>query len=93
MGDDHVARDELDEAELAALAAVPAAQRFWDAATPGYRRICANWVHSAKRAQTRTDRLAALIAHCAAGELSPAPRDGTAPAWFARAAAAAAGAP
>lgn len=85
-------RDDLDEAELAALAAVPAAQAFWQAATPGYHRICANWVHGAKRAQTRLDRLAALVDHCAAGELIPSQRYGATPAWVARAAAAAAAA-
>lgn len=83
-------REELDEAELAALAAVPAAHAFWSVATPGYRRLCANWLHGAKRAQTRADRLTALVAHCAAGELIPSQRYGTPPAWLARAAAAAA---
>ena len=85
-------RDELDGGELAAIAAVPAAQAFWSVATPGYQRLCANWLHAAKRAQTRTDRLAALVAHCAAGELIPSQRYGVAPAWAARAAAAAAAA-
>ena len=85
-------RDQLDDGELAAIAAVPAAQAFWSEATPGYQRLCANWLHGAKRAQTRTDRLAALVAHCAAGELIPSQRYGVAPAWVARAAAAAAAA-
>ena len=85
-------RDQLDDGELAAIAAVPAAQAFWSEATPGYQRLCANWLHAAKRAQTRTDRLAALVAHCAAGELIPSQRYGVAPAWVARAAAAAAAA-
>lgn len=83
-------RDELDEAEAAAIAAVPAARAFWDAATPGYRRICANWVHGAQRAQTRIDRLAKLVEECAAGRLIPSQRYGTPPVWLARAAAAAA---
>ena len=85
-------RDALDPAEEAALAAVPAAQAFWDAATPGYHRICANWVHGAVREQTRTDRLAALVADCAAGRLIPSQRYGQRPAWVARAADAAASA-
>ncbi len=85
-------RDELDEAELRALAAVPAAQAFWDAATDGYRRVCAHWVRGAKRAQTRADRLAALVADCAEGRLIPPQRYGTPPAWQRRAAAAAAAA-
>lgn len=82
--------DELDAGELAVIAAVPAAQAFWDAATPGYRRICANWVHGARRAQTRVDRLRTLVAECAAGRLIASQRYGTPPAWLARAAAAAA---
>lgn len=82
-------RDELDPAEAAALAADPAAQAFWDAATAGYRRVCANWVHGAKRAQTRADRLAALVADCAAGRLIPSQRYGQTPTWVARAAEAA----
>lgn len=86
------ARDELDDLESAAIAADPAAHAFWSVATPGYHRICANWVHSTKREQTRTDRLAVLVASCAAGELIPSQRYGTAPAWGARAAAAAAAA-
>lgn len=84
--------DELDDGEAAAIRAVRAAQAFWDAATPGYRRICANWVHGAKREQTRADRLAALVADSAAGRLIPSQRYGTPPAWAARAAAAAASA-
>ena len=83
------ARDELDDLESAAIAADPAAHAFWSVATPGYHRICANWVHSTKREQTRADRLAVLVASCAAGELIPSQRYGTAPAWGARAAAAA----
>ncbi len=81
--------DELTEAEAAAIAAVPAAHAFWSAATPGYRRICANWLRNAKREQTRVDRLASLIADCAAGRLIASQRYGAAPAWLARAAAAA----
>ena len=85
-------RHELSAQELAAVAANPAAQAFWDAATPGYRRICANWIHSAKREQTRADRLAALVADSAAGRMIPSQRYGETPAWVARAAAAAAAA-
>lgn len=85
-------RLELDADQLAAIAAVPAAQAFWDAATPSYRRLAGNWVQSAKREQTRIDRLAALIADCAAGRLIPPQRYGTPPAWLTRAAAAAAAA-
>ncbi|KXZ58667.1 hypothetical protein Mlaev_02493 [Microbacterium laevaniformans] len=82
--------DELDEIELAAITAVAAARAFWDAATPGYRRICAHWVHGARRAETRSARLAQLVEECAAGRLIPSQRYGIPPAWLARAAAAAA---
>lgn len=82
-------RAELDPAERAAIAADPAARAFWEAATPGYRRICAGWVHGAKRVQTRADRLAGLVAACAAGLLIPSQRYGSPPAWLARAAEAA----
>jgi uncharacterized protein YdeI (YjbR/CyaY-like superfamily) len=84
---------ELTDAEASALASDPAALAFWEAATPGYRRICASWLHGAKREQTRADRLAALISDCAGGRLIPSQRYGETPAWVARAAAAAAGSP
>ena len=60
-------RRELGTDGLAAIAAVPAAQAFWEAAPPSYRRVAGNWVLSAKREQTRADRLATLVADCAAG--------------------------
>ena len=55
-----------------------------------YRRLATNWVQSAKREQTRADRLAALVADCAAGRLIPPQRYGDPPAWLTRAGAAAA---
>lgn len=82
-------RYELTAEQAAAVAADPAAQAFWEVATPSYRRSAGNWVQSAKREQTRADRLAALVADCAAGRLVPPQRYGEAPAWLARAAAAA----
>ena len=85
-------RRDLDAAQLAVLTADPAARAFWDAATPSYRRVAGNWVQSAKREQTRADRLTALVAHCGAGELIPPQRYGTPPEWLARAAEAAAAA-
>lgn len=81
---------ELDAAQSAAIAANPAAQAFWNEATPSYRRLATTWVQSAKREQTRADRLAALVADCAAGRLVPPQRYGDPPAWLRRAAAAAA---
>lgn len=83
-------RRELGADGLAAIAAVPAAQAFWEAAPPSYRRVAGNWVLSAKREQTRADRLATLVADCAAGRLIPSQRYGTPPKWAERAAAAAA---
>ncbi|WP_447943588.1 YdeI/OmpD-associated family protein [Microbacterium aurum] len=81
-------RRELGADGLAAIAAVPAAQAFWEAAPPSYRRVAGNWVLSAKREQTRADRLATLVADCAAGRLIPPQRYGDEPRWVARAAAA-----
>lgn len=85
----HEQRNELTAEQAASLAENPAAQAFWDAATPSYRQAVANWVQSAKREQTRADRLATLVADCAAGRLVPIQRYGEPPAWLARAAAAA----
>lgn len=72
------------------LRADPAACAFFDAATPSYRRVCANWVMTAKQAATRQKRLAQLIDDSAHGRLVPPMRYGTPPAWLARAAQAAA---
>lgn len=72
----------------AALRAEPLAALFWDAATPGYRRICAHWVASAAQQATRDKRLAQLVADSAAGRLIPSQRYGAEPAWVARAQAA-----
>lgn len=83
---------ELTDAEAAALAADPAALAFWEAATASYRRTCASWLHAAKREQTRADRLATLVADCAAGRLIKMQRYGETPVWVGRAAAAAAAA-
>lgn len=88
----HEQRNEPTPEQAAALAAVPAAQAFWDAAIPSYRRTATHWVQSAKREQTRADRLATLVADCAAGRLVPPQRYGDEPAWLTRAAAAAAAA-
>jgi uncharacterized protein YdeI (YjbR/CyaY-like superfamily) len=83
-------RGELGPEQVAEIAADPAALAFWEAATPTYRRVAATWVNSAKREQTRVDRLATLVADCAAGRLIPPQRYGDRPAWLTRAAAAAA---
>ncbi len=85
-------RTALDDDQLAAVEAVPAAFAFWNEATATYRRVAATWVNGAKREQTRSDRLATLIADSAAGRLIPPQRYGEPPAWLTRAAAAAAAA-
>lgn len=71
------------------LAASPAATAYWQAATRTYRRICTNWVLSAKQEATRDRRMAQLVECSAAGELIPSQRYGDVPKWTERAAAAA----
>ena len=68
-----------------ALAANPAAARFWAMATASYRKGAIHWVVSAKRPQTRAQRLATLVSDCAAGRLIPSQRYGAEPAWVGRA--------
>ncbi len=74
------------------LRADAAAAAFWDAATPGYRKVVAHWVGEARQQATRDRRLAQLVEDCAAGRLVKFQRYGTEPTWVARAAAAAAAA-
>ncbi|MFO0749173.1 MAG: YdeI/OmpD-associated family protein [Myxococcota bacterium] len=58
--------------ELAAtLAAVPKAQRFFDAQTASYKRVAVHWVMSAKQAATRARRMATLVESSAAGQFAP----------------------
>ena len=45
----------------------PAAWKFFEAQPPGYRRLMAWWVISAKRPETRRDRLQRLISASGAG--------------------------
>lgn len=80
---------ELSDLQRQALASDPAAQAFWDAATPGYRRLVISWLHGAKREETRAKRLAELVADSAAGRLISTQRYGDEPTWVARAVAAA----
>lgn len=82
----------LPEPYAAGLAADAAATAFWDAATRTYRKICINWVLTAKQQTTRDRRLAQLVECSAAGELIPSQRYGQIPKWVERAAAAAAAA-
>jgi len=48
-----------------------AAWRFHQAQPPGYRKVTAWWIVSAKKEETRQKRLETLIAHSAKGELLP----------------------
>jgi uncharacterized protein YdeI (YjbR/CyaY-like superfamily) len=52
---------------VAALQAAPGAWEFWCAQPPSYRKPAAWWLISAKKAETRTKRLEALVADSAAG--------------------------
>lgn len=71
------------------LAASPAANAFWEAATGRYRKLCTHWVTSAKQQKTNDNRMAQLIDCCATGQLIPPQRYGDVPAWLTRAARAA----
>ena len=71
------------------MAANAAAQAFWDAATPSYRKLASRWVTSAKQTATQERRLDQLIECCATGQLIPTQRYGTPPTWLVRAAEAA----
>jgi uncharacterized protein YdeI (YjbR/CyaY-like superfamily) len=57
--------------QLQALSADVKAQAFFEAQPPGYRRLCAFWVMSAKKAETRERRMGTLIAHSRKGERLP----------------------
>ncbi|MFN8027164.1 MAG: YdeI/OmpD-associated family protein [Acidimicrobiia bacterium] len=67
--------DALDEVEelrepddlCAALDAVPAARREWDAFPPSVRRAILEWLLSAKRPETRARRLDTIVADAAVG--------------------------
>jgi uncharacterized protein YdeI (YjbR/CyaY-like superfamily) len=83
---------ELPPGYAGQLAESAAATAFWEAATETYRRVCVNWVTSAKQASTRDRRMAQLIELSAAGDLIPSQRYGATPGWLERAAAAAAAA-
>lgn len=80
---------ELPPSYAAQLANSAAALAFWESATATYRRVCTNWVLSAKQESTRDRRMAQLVECSAAGELIPIQRYGDTPTWVARAAEAA----
>jgi uncharacterized protein YdeI (YjbR/CyaY-like superfamily) len=58
----------LDPAFAKRLRANKAACRFFEAQPPGYRRLAAFWVMSAKKEETRERRFAQLLADSARGE-------------------------
>lgn len=82
----------LPDEYAARLAASAAATAFWEAATATYRKVCVNWVLTAKQQATRDRRMDQLVECSAAGELIPSQRYGDVPRWKERAAAAARGA-
>ncbi len=82
----------LTSEQEAVLRADPAAAAFWDAATPGYRKVVTHWLGEARQETTRERRLAQLVDDCAGGRLVRFQRYGAEPVWVARARAAAAAA-
>ena len=79
----------LPDEYAAQLAANPAAAAFWAETTATYRKICINWVRTAKQQATNDKRMAQLIDDSAAGRMIPSQRYGETPKWVERAAAAA----
>jgi uncharacterized protein YdeI (YjbR/CyaY-like superfamily) len=62
---------ELDPASMKMLKADHAAFEFFERQAPGYRKVVAHWVGSAKKAETRERRLAKLIECCREGRKIP----------------------
>ena len=58
----------LDAAARRQIRAHPRARAFFEAQPPGYRKLIAKWVMSARREDTRARRLARLIAVSARGQ-------------------------
>jgi uncharacterized protein YdeI (YjbR/CyaY-like superfamily) len=69
----------LTGAFLKRFRAKPAAWRFFRSQPEGYRRTCAFWVMSAKRAETRETRFGTLLASSEDGERIPLLRRATPP--------------
>lgn len=63
--------EKLDGASEKKFRANKRAWAFWEKQPPGYKRLNAWWVLSAKREETRANRLATLIEHSANGERLP----------------------
>ena len=76
--------EDLPEPYAAVLAADPLATAWWRAATTTYRKICVNWVLTAKQQATRDKRMAQLVDDSRHGRLIPSQRYGEQPAWVAK---------
>jgi uncharacterized protein YdeI (YjbR/CyaY-like superfamily) len=61
----------LDDAQESAFHSVPAAWEFFQSQPPGYRKLAAFWVISAKREATRQKRLGELVEHSRRRERLP----------------------
>ena len=61
-------RDRLDEPYAGLLAKNKAARKFFDAQPPGYRKLMGWYIVSAKKEETRLQRLQRVIDACAKGE-------------------------
>jgi uncharacterized protein YdeI (YjbR/CyaY-like superfamily) len=61
-------RDRLEEPYAGLLAKNKAARTFFDAQPPGYRKLMGWYIVSAKREETRLERLKRVIEACAKGE-------------------------
>jgi uncharacterized protein YdeI (YjbR/CyaY-like superfamily) len=59
---------ELSPAELREFKRNKPAWRFFDTTPPSYKKVVLHWVTTAKRAETRSSRLAKLIEACAVGQ-------------------------
>lgn len=64
-------RPELAPAHVKAIRANEAAWAFYQEQAPGFRRLMAHWIMSAKREETRAKRLALLIDCAARGRRIP----------------------
>ena len=62
---------ELSAEETKAIKANKAAWAFFDKKAPGYKRIAAYWIHTAKREETRARRLQVLIECSERGKVIP----------------------
>jgi uncharacterized protein YdeI (YjbR/CyaY-like superfamily) len=68
---DRLNAPELDEASIAAIKADATAYEHFQKQPPGYRRIIAHWITSAKKPETREKRLQRLIKLSREGQRLP----------------------